>query len=101
MTNAEKTLIELVQELPSTLHDEVRDFIEFLLEKQRRDLVRQAEANGWPKGFFERTAGSITDSLFTRPPQGDSEMRLPLEGSAFGEAYADRHPVEASHGAVW
>ena len=70
----EKTLIDLVQELPPALHGEVRDFVEFLLEKRRR-----VEKNGWPAGFFERTAGSITDPTFVRPPQGDTEIRLPLE----------------------
>jgi hypothetical protein len=79
MTTTEKTLIELVRELPPGLHGEVRDFVEFLLEKQRRELTRRAEANGWPEGFFERTAGSITDPTFVRPPQGEPETRLPLE----------------------
>jgi hypothetical protein len=79
MTPTDKTLIELVQELPTALHSEVRDFVEFLLEKQRREQARRAEANGWPEGFFERTAGSITDPTFVRPPQGEPETRLPLE----------------------
>jgi len=30
----EKTLVDLVQELPPALHGEVRDFVEFLLEKE-------------------------------------------------------------------
>lgn len=61
MTITEKTLIELVQELPPALRAEVRDFAEFLLSRQRRELARQAEANGWPEGFFESTAGAIPD----------------------------------------
>ena len=79
MTTTDKTLIELVQELPPTLHDEVRDFVEFLLEKQRREQARRATANSWPEGFFEHTVGSITDPTFVRPPQGEAETRLPLE----------------------
>jgi hypothetical protein len=79
MAITEKTLIELVRELPPGLHAEVRDFVEFLLEKRRRELTRQDETKGWPAGFFDRTAGSITDSTFMRPPQGESETRLPLE----------------------
>lgn len=79
MTTAEKTLIELIQELPPALREEVRDFAEFLLARQRRELARQAEANGWPAGFFERTAGSISDPTFVRPPQGEAETRLPFE----------------------
>lgn len=79
MTTAEKTLIELVQELPPALRAEVRDFAEFLLARERRALARQAEANGWPTGYFESTAGSITDPTFVRPPQGEAEERLSLE----------------------
>jgi hypothetical protein len=79
MINAEKTLIELVQELPPALHAEVRDFVEFLLEKRRRELAQRPEDNGWPEDFFEQTAGSISDPTFVRPPQGQPETRLPIE----------------------
>lgn len=77
-TTTEKPLIELVQELPPELHAQVRDFVEFLLAKQRRELAQRAAANGWPEGFFD-LAGSITDPTFVRPPQGQTETRLPLE----------------------
>lgn len=36
-------------------------------------------AQGWPPGFFERTAGSIDDNTFFRHPQGEFEKRLDLE----------------------
>ena len=35
------------------------------------------DANGWPAGFFEETAGSIPD--LERAPQGEFEQRLPVE----------------------
>jgi hypothetical protein len=79
MTTIDTSLIELIEELPAEARNEVRDFVEFLIAKQRRELARQAEANGWPAGFFESTAGSITDPTFVRPPQGAPETRLPLE----------------------
>ena len=78
-TSTEPTLIEIVQELGAEQRDKVREFAEFLLAKQRRELAHQAAANGWPEGYFERTAGSITDPTFVRPPQGDVEARLPIE----------------------
>src|SRR5436309_8147741 len=59
MTTIDTSLIELIEELPSEARNEVRDFVEFLIAKQRRELARQAEANGWPPGAFENTAGSI------------------------------------------
>jgi hypothetical protein len=61
MTTTDTSLIELIEELPPEARNEVRDFVEFLIAKQRRELARQAEANGWPAGFFESTAGSIPD----------------------------------------
>jgi Protein of unknown function (DUF2281) len=61
MTTIDTSLIELIEELPSEARNEVRDFVEFLIAKQRRELARQAEANGWPPGVFENTAGSIPD----------------------------------------
>ena len=61
MTTIDTSLIELIEELPAEARNEVRDFVEFLIAKQRRELARQAEANGWPPGAFENTAGSIPD----------------------------------------
>ena len=61
MTTTDTLLLELIQELSPASRDEVRDFVEFLIAKQRRELARQAGANGWPAGYFERTAGSIPD----------------------------------------
>lgn len=34
------------------------------------------DANGWPKGFFERVAGSMPE--LRRAPQGQFEERMPL-----------------------
>jgi hypothetical protein len=36
MSTARQSSIELVLQLPAELHDEVRDFAEFLLQKRRR-----------------------------------------------------------------
>jgi hypothetical protein len=35
------------------------------------------DANGWPKGFFDRIAGLMPE--LQRAPQGDFEQRMPLE----------------------
>lgn len=37
----------------------------------------EADARGWPVGFFERVAGSMPE--LERPPQGRFEERLQLE----------------------
>jgi hypothetical protein len=82
MATAEKTLIDLVRELSPEAQAEVRDFVEFLLQKQRRtgDASPVAAAGqGWPPRFFEQTAGALAGDLtFTRPPQGDYDVRDPL-----------------------
>lgn len=38
----------------------------------------EVDANGWPIGFFEETAGSIPD-FPEREHQGEYEVRLELE----------------------
>ena len=40
-------------------------------------LPDEVDENGWPKGFFERIAGSMPE--LQRVPQGQFEERLPLE----------------------
>ena len=37
----------------------------------------EVDANGWPKGFFDRVAGSMPE--LSRAPQGQFEKRLALE----------------------
>jgi hypothetical protein len=79
MGSEDKSLVELVDALPPELQSEVRDFVEFLLEKRPRvDLEQLAVAKGWPAGFFTRTIGSVDDPTFIRPPQGDAEQRESL-----------------------
>jgi hypothetical protein len=42
------------------------------------DETVESNPNGWPAGFIEATAGSITDETFRRWPQGEYEERNPL-----------------------
>ena len=42
MATAEKSLAELVRELPPNLQAEVRDFVEFLLQKRQRSGAGQS-----------------------------------------------------------
>jgi hypothetical protein len=80
MAAEKQSLAELVEALPPELKSEVRDFVEFLLEKQRRaELERLAVANGWPATFFSHTIGSIDDPTFVRPPQEAAEARESFE----------------------
>lgn len=39
--------------------------------------AEELDENGWPKGFFERVAGSMPE--LRRGPQGEFEERLALE----------------------
>jgi len=78
MPIAEKPLRDLVADLPPELQREVRDFVEFLLEKRRRaELEQRAVTHGWPPRFFADTVGAIDDPTFVRQPQGAYEQREP------------------------
>jgi hypothetical protein len=65
MATIEKPLAELVRDLPPDLEAEIRDFIEFVIEKRRKaelaELEHRAVARGWPPDYFEQTAGSLPD----------------------------------------
>ena len=43
------------------------------------DVQQATDTNGWPAGFFERTAGAWQGEPLTREPQGEYESRLELE----------------------
>lgn len=42
-------------------------------------IASPSTALGWPEGYFEQTAGSITDETFVRPSMGEDVERLSLE----------------------
>ena len=70
MTTVEE-IYEAIQALP--VAERLR-----LVERVVSDVTGGA-VNGWPEGWFERTAGSIDDPTFMRHPQGEHETRDPLE----------------------
>lgn len=39
------------------------------------ELEATAQSNGWPPGFFRRTAGAWIGQPLERPPQGEHEER--------------------------
>jgi hypothetical protein len=41
-------------------------------------VVTPTAASGWPKGYFERTYGSITDESFVAPPRPAADPIEPL-----------------------
>jgi Arc/MetJ-type ribon-helix-helix transcriptional regulator len=41
--------------------------------------AKTPEELGWPAGFFEQTAGCLQDDPLVRYPQGEYEIREPLE----------------------
>lgn len=45
-----------------------------LVAQPIRELSEETDANGYPLGFFEKVAGSITDPTFQRHPQGEYEV---------------------------
>ncbi len=52
------------------------------LESLIREAIRRADRDeldgslsGWPIGFFDQTAGSLSGEDFERPPQGDFPLR--------------------------
>ena len=82
MVSTDATLEEMIRTLPPDMRREVEDFVQFLLEKRRRDEREKQKviAHGWPPGFFEQTAGALADDpTFIRHPQGEYEERENFE----------------------
>jgi hypothetical protein len=50
-----------------------------ILQPKQTPTTDSPESRGWPPGFFEKTAGSITDPTFRRHEQGEFEKRLDFE----------------------
>lgn len=41
-------------------------------------VIQRKEKRRWPEGYFDRTAGSLSDNPIERPSQGEYEEREPL-----------------------
>ncbi len=53
--------------------------VEIVLIALDEIAAEAVDANGWPVGFFERTAGCLVADPIERAPQGDYEARKELE----------------------
>jgi hypothetical protein len=62
--------------IPEPFRHHRMEVILIALDERRTEVV---DANGWPVGFFERTAGQWAGEPLERAPQGDYEVREELE----------------------
>ena len=72
-----EALIQEIEKLPEPVLREVRHYLAFLLELERRESNGKAAqpTDSWPEGYFERTAGAFAGEPFERPPQLPFEKR--------------------------
>ncbi len=77
---------QIYQDAPDTIvipeelrHQAVEVIIWPLGEQTQQQTSTETDANGWPIGFFEATAGCLADDPIERAPQGEYETRLELE----------------------
>jgi hypothetical protein len=64
--------------IPEELRHHPVEIIIWPLSEQN-PATEETDANGWPIGFFEATAGCLADDPIERAPQGDYEQRLELK----------------------
>lgn len=72
MNKIAKMLDEKLQSLDPKLAE---DLASTVLEAIKRAEQKHGEANGWPEGYFEETAGSFADEPLERAPQGELPQR--------------------------
>lgn len=65
--------------IPEELQHQAIEVIIWPLDKLEAEQKIETDANGWPVGFFEETAGAWAGEPLVRDPQGEYEQRLELE----------------------
>ena len=60
--------------IPANLRHRKVEIIILPLEEKENSVV-EVDANGYPLGFFEETAGCLADDPIERAPQGEYELR--------------------------
>lgn len=67
--SARETAISELQTAPEPLVREALDFILFLKSRKGARAAGEADAMGYPAGYFESTAGSFAGEPLERPEQ--------------------------------
>jgi len=75
---------QIYQDAPSVIHINIpqglqHQTVEVIILPLEEPTQQETDANGWPVGFFEATAGCLADDPIERTPQGEYEHRLELE----------------------
>lgn len=73
---------QIYQDAPSSISipEELRHQpVEIIIWPLAKTEIEQTDANGWPIGFFEETAGAWAGEPLIREPQGEYEQRLELD----------------------
>lgn len=75
---------QIYQDTPSVIHINIPEAlqhhpVEVIIRPLEETDQQETDANGWPIGFFEATAGCLADDPIERAPQGEYEQRLELE----------------------
>ncbi len=65
--------------IPEELQHQAVEVIIWPLDKAEARQETETDANGWPIGFFEETAGAWAGEPLVRESQGEYEQRLELE----------------------
>lgn len=66
----DRRLAQLDASIAEQVERLVRDALALASESEKR-----AAKNGWPDGYFERTAGALAGEILERPQQGDAPER--------------------------
>lgn len=79
-----QSIRQIYQDTPSVIHISIpkelqHHPVEVIIRSLEETAQQETDANGWPIGFFEATAGCLADDPIERAPQGDYEQRLELE----------------------
>jgi hypothetical protein len=75
---------QIYQDTPSVIHISIPEAlqhhpVEVIIRPLEDTSQQETDANGWPIGFFEETAGAWAGEPLVREHQGEYEQRLELE----------------------
>jgi hypothetical protein len=76
MQSIQEQLMQEMSQTPTSILQQVLDFLRFLKQQSNKSLEDQGEA--WPPGFFEEVIGGWEGEKLTREPQPDYEIRQEL-----------------------
>ena len=79
MQSLQEQLIQEICKTPSSLLQQILDFVRFLNQRYQQPIPEAKRGEEWPPGFFEEVIGGLEGEKLIREPQPNCALREEMQ----------------------